>query len=104
MIGAIKAWRARRAENARTNKLLVQLYAMDFPRLDPPHESYIVRGLSDEFLHTWLARTDEGVARYALERELRRREAWEAPAGKAFWISIGALVISSGALLVSILK
>ena len=77
---------------------------MNVNKLIPPEEDFLVRTLSNEKLHYWLARTPEGEAQIALERELRRREAWAAPAGRAFWISILSIVVSGGALATSLLK
>ncbi|MBU7587916.1 MAG: hypothetical protein KAF42_01745 [Sphingopyxis terrae] len=63
--------------------------------------------MTDDVLHGLLSRAElEGyrAPKIAIERELRRRDAWDSPAGKAIWISIGALAVSISALLVSIFK
>jgi hypothetical protein len=39
-----------------------------------------------------------------IEAELRRREAWKAPAGRAFWISVLALAVSVIAIVVSVVR
>lgn len=44
----------------------------------------------------------ESAGRARAAAELRRREAWAAPAGRAYWISVGALVVSLCAVVVSI--
>lgn len=69
-----------------------------------PDEVAVIRLLSDESLHAWLGRPMLGAdTRIAMERELRRREAWAAPAGRAARISGWALVISALALVVSVM-
>lgn len=61
------------------------------------------RTLKDRELHARLARPDLGpVARGMASQELRRREAWAAPAGRAYWISATALVVSIAALGLSV--
>lgn len=44
------------------------------------------------------------VEKALVEQEVRRREAWAAPAGRSFWLSIAALAVSIGALAVAIFK
>ena len=106
MFEAMKAWRARRAAEIKENKLLLVLYKMEFPTIDPPHEGYIIRKLSEDNLHRLLVKAELGhaQAKIAIERELRRRDAWASPAGRAFWISMAALIVSIAAFGVSILK
>lgn len=106
MIRFVKTWRAKRRALKKDNALLLALYRIEYQKINPPHEAYIVRQLSEDILHGLLARAEQGniiEARVAIERELRRRDAWASPAGRAFWISIAALVVSIAALGVSIL-
>ena len=60
--------------------------------------------LSDYQLHEAIRLADRGQyhVQAIAEAELRRREAWAAPAGRAFWISIVSVVVALGALAVSI--
>lgn len=62
--------------------------------------------LSDYQLHEAIRLADRGQhhVQAIAEAELRRREAWAAPAGRAFWISIVSAVLAVGALVVSIMK
>lgn len=64
------------------------------------------RRLSDYQLHEAIRQADRGQyhVQAMAEAELRRREAWRAPAGRAFWISIVSATIALGALAVAILK
>ena len=62
-----------------------------------------VRYLTDDDLHSILG--GYGIDNMSMfERELRRREAWSAPAGRALWISGLALVVSIAALAVAMVK
>ena len=62
-----------------------------------------LRKWSDERLSEHLVQgTLWPVSLRMAEAELRRREAWRAPAGWAFWISLLALLISAGALAMTI--
>ncbi len=68
----------------------------------PPADPEIIQLLSDEALHGWLASIKTGPdTRIALDRELRRREAWAAPAGRAAKTSTWALCVSVAALVLS---
>jgi hypothetical protein len=71
-------------------------------RITQPSDRRIIARLSDHALHRWLSVPVRPEIKIALERELRRREAWAAPAGKAFYISLAALGVSAVALAVSI--
>lgn len=64
------------------------------------------RRLSDYQLHEAIRHADRGNfhVQAMAEAELRRREAWRAPAGRAFWISIASATIALGALAVAIFK
>lgn len=64
------------------------------------------RKLSDFRLHEAIRQSDRGQyhVQAIAEAEFRRREAWRAPAGRAFWISIASAVIAPGALGVAIFK
>jgi len=64
-----------------------------------------VRSLSDIDLHELVTRNELSAgSRSMMEREIKRREAWDAPAGKAFWISIIALAVSLSSLLWTVLN
>lgn len=90
-------WRERDPDS-----LLLLLYEMRSIDLSDPDRPQLIRRFSDEALHHWLAKAREPKSRSMLERELRRREAWAAPAGRAYWISVAAFCVSVAALLVSI--
>ncbi len=62
------------------------------------------RRLSDYRLYEAIRLADRGQyhVQAIAEAELRRREAWRAPAGRAFWISIASAAIALGALAVAI--
>lgn len=64
------------------------------------------RPLSDYRLHEAIRLADRGQnhVQAIAEAELRRREAWRAPAGRAFWISIVSAAIALGALAVAIFR
>lgn len=71
---------------------------MDAGEFIPEHLATI-RGATDKQLHAMLAGDHATKAeRIGLEREQRRREAWAAPAGRAYWISIGALIVAAWSL------
>jgi hypothetical protein len=64
-----------------------------------------IRAWTDEQLIARLKGTPlHHVSRGLAEQELKRREAWAAPAGKAYWISIAALAVSFCSLIVAALK
>lgn len=68
--------------------------------MSPPGD--IAPLLSDDALHGWLGRQSlRGDSRIAMERELRLREAWSAPAGRAVKVSTWALAVSVLALILS---
>lgn len=64
-----------------------------------------MRKWSDMTLHR---RINDGslstAASSMAEREQRRREAWAAPAGRAFYVSMGAFIVAAAALVVSLLR
>jgi hypothetical protein len=62
--------------------------------------------LSDYRLHEAIRLADRGQyhVQAIADAELRRREAWRAPAGRAFWISIASAAIALGALAVAVFK
>lgn len=64
----------------------------------PPWTARGIRRLDDDTLHTFIAGPLAEKDRVALNRELRRREAWDGPAGRAYKISIAALLISAATL------
>lgn len=63
-----------------------------------------IRGLSDSGLHEFLAGDLHRGTRIALERELRRRDAWATPAAVSLPISVGSLICAIAALIIAILK
>jgi hypothetical protein len=66
-----------------------------------------LRGLSDDDLH-WVVGTHKQdrspIDHSRAMAELERRKAWAPPPGRAFWISIAALVTSAVSLAATILK
>lgn len=101
-----KKWRNRRSQERRAlevRKAIAEACETSWQGLatvSPPSD--IAPLLSDEALHGWLGRENlKGDSRIAMERELRRREAWSAPAGRAVRVSAWALVVSVLALVVS---
>lgn len=61
-----------------------------------------IRGWSDRELHERLVGNDlHAIERSQAERELKRRENWEAPAGLAVRISVLALAVAAAALIKS---
>ena len=104
----LRKWRERRGQKRGQREVveaIVDVCETSWHGIDvisPPGDPEIVRRLSDESLHGWLGRDDlAGAARIAMERELRQREAWLAPAGRAVKISAWALGVSVLALIVS---
>ncbi len=96
-------WKARewrRAELRWHNKNPSQFTPID--------DVWVLRRLSDEAFNTQLGDVGNTTAapwrRIAVEREMRRRDAWAAPAGRAFWISLAALSVSIAALVISTLS
>lgn len=64
-----------------------------------------MRRWSDEELHRKMASNDLWPETLSLaQRELDRRKAWEAPAGRAFWISCAALLLAGLSMLVSLFR
>jgi hypothetical protein len=83
-------WYRERADR-KEQKLIEETFAEAFDRPSARH----IRRWKDRELHAWLASNDlQPVERSMAERELRRREAWHAPAGKAIFISMLALTVS----------
>lgn len=96
-MGAIANWRMARVERKAFSD------AFDEHTGNPSPQR--IRKWSDLELHKWLASdTLQPIKRGMAERELRRREAWAAPAGRAFWISCGALATSFAALAISVYR
>jgi hypothetical protein len=56
-----------------------------------------VRDLGEDELYEELGRVQTTKVAELLKAEQRHREAWRAPAGKAFWLSIIAVIISAAA-------
>lgn len=96
-MSAWKKWRNRR------RFLRAGIKVLNEKRGNAPVRSdrYMLRRLNDEALLSLRDSTANDIERAVIERELDRRAAWEAPAGRAFWISLGALAVSIGALIVS---
>ena len=65
----------------------------------PATERRHIRRLTDERLHDLIAGQLEEKHRLALDRELNRRDAWDGPAGRAYWISVSALGVAGASLL-----
>lgn len=84
--------------------ILLELYESGNNSRGGPDNPRVIRRLSDERLHWWLSKVAEGDSKIALERDLRRRDAWAAPAGRAYRLSCVAVVISFIALIVSAMK
>lgn len=103
MFDDIRSRLDRRKHRRISDGVLLSLYELGANNLLPPDEPAVIRKLSDRRLHEWVALA-KGDAKVALDRELRRREAWAAPAGRAVWISIGALAVSIAAIAVSLWK
>jgi len=96
--------RWRQFRRGRRNDIRVMLYELESTKLIDPIDSDVVRLLSNDALHRWIGKANNRQSLSLLDRELRRREAWAAPAGRAYWISVASLVIAIGALIVSIMK
>lgn len=62
---------------------------------DPRH----IRRLTDEKLHELIQGRLEERYRVAIDRELKRRDAWDGPAGGAYWISVLAPGVAGASLL-----
>lgn len=100
-LGKLNTWRKarawRRAELRWHNKNPSEFMPLD--------DVWVLRRLNEEAFNTQLSDLgNTGSApwrRTAVEREMRRRDAWAAPAGRAFWISLGALVVAIASLLIS---
>ena len=67
-----------------------------------PTDPWIISRLSDAALNR-LINQSAGPELIGLERELRQREAWAGPAGRAYRISIAALVVSILSVIVGFL-
>ena len=54
-----------------------------------------IRKWENRELHSWLTSDElQPIERSLAERELRKREAWDGPAGRAVWTARLALVVS----------
>lgn len=93
-----------RLRRRRHTNILHTLYELEAGRLVDPVDASVIRHLSDDALHRWIGKATNKQSLSLLDRELRRREAWAAPAGRAYWISLASMVIAIGALIVSIMK
>lgn len=91
-------WFKTKRESRIYNRAVVEIYSRHEVDLSPPDEAFVIRRLSDDKLVWWLARDPKGEAKIALEREMRRRDAWAAPAGRAFKISLISLIVAVLAL------
>lgn len=91
----LRRWRGR--EQRAMNNAMDDAFGM-------PSRSTI-QDWSDEELHRQLASNGLWPEYRAMaERELRRREAWDAPAGRAIWISCAALAVAILSLIVSLAR
>ncbi|MCI1141710.1 hypothetical protein MOP88_04150 [Sphingomonas sp. WKB10] len=96
--------RWRQFRRGRRNDIRVMMYELESTKVIDPIDSDVVRLLSNDALHRWIGKATNRQSLSLLDRELRRREAWAVPAGRAYWISVASLVIAIGALIVSIAK
>jgi hypothetical protein len=99
MIRKYRAWADSRKQQREIERVILDLYQMEFQKMAAPHEKFILRKMNDDLLHKWIADAPAGKAKVALERELRRRE--KQP---AIYISLAALLVSILALLVALIK
>jgi len=61
-----------------------------------------IRATSDEVLHEVRHNImSDQIVSAMVDAELRRREAWLSPSGRAFWLSCAAVIISILSLLVA---
>lgn len=63
---------------------------------NPPVSDRILRKLPQDVLDAYLHLTQPGRYRIGIEREARRREAWNGPAGRAYRVSIIAAFYRCG--------
>ena len=97
-----RRWRWFR--RGRRNDIRLLMYELETAKVIDPIDSDVVRHLSNDALHRWIGKATNRQSLSLLDMELRRREAWAGPAGRAYWISVASLVIAIGALIVSIAK
>ena len=67
-------------------------------------DRYFVRRLGFEALVRLHNTSPDMVQRAVLIAEIERRKAWESPAGRAFWISIGAFIVAVVSLLLNFMR
>jgi len=103
-VDRIKAMLRGRRERRSLLRTLLPLYERRPVALKDPNDPVMIRHFSDSALHYWLSKATEPNSRISLESELRRREAWAAPAGRSTWIATAALIVSLAALIISTLK
>lgn len=97
-MGWIANLRTRREQRAQ-NRLIENTFAEAFER--PNREQ--IREWDHESLHRALVSNELlPVERSMAEAELRRREAWAAPAGRSFIVSVIALAVSFAAVAISL--
>lgn len=94
----------RRLRNRGVSDILLTLYEHGGVSLKDPTDHRLIALLSDGALHRWLGQASNRASVTALERELRKREAWAAPAGRAFWLSLASLAIATGSLIISVMR
>lgn len=93
----LKRWQERRQQQAQ-ERLIEDTLDDSFGRPQDRH----IKKWTDRELHARLVSNElHPVERSMAERELEKRKAWDAPAGRAFWISCAALAVSALALIVA---
>ena len=65
----------------------------------PVTKQHHIRRLTDVKLHELVVGQLEEKHRLALDRELKRRDAWDGPSGRAYWISVSALAVAGASFI-----
>lgn len=81
-------------------KLMEEVFETSF---GIPHTRGLRRWSREKVREILVSGRLSAVQRMELEAEMRRREAWDAPAGKAYWLSVIALLVSAASLAVAII-
>ena len=102
--GMSKRIRARRAERRQWREAAAAFNKDQVPGGIATTDRYFVRRLSFEALVRLHNSSPDMVQRAVLIAEIERRKAWESPAGRAFWISIGAFIVAAVSLLLNFLR
>jgi hypothetical protein len=97
-MGLLQKWSERRRQLAET-----RMIEETFDELGGRPKFHQIRGWSRRELHAQIVSGELHPVELSMAKsELQRREQWDAPAGRAFWISVIALLIAAAALVVSI--